>query len=215
MKNKNVSVRRFFFQTTIILLAALSSQAWMPEDAGAAASVTPVSVAIVPPIQFPSDEFTVTGARLSFLWGRHRDLYGLDFGAIGNITTQSFVGVAVSGVFNYTQGMTRILALQAAGVANISSQKTQVYGLQVAGGMNWITAESTVVGLQAALIGNHSPSTNIYGAQIGLYNRAKEVYGLQIGLVNFAKSLHGIQIGLANINETGIFGISPIINIGF
>lgn len=199
----------------LVLVAALFAGVTNSTNAEAAASVTPVSVAIVPPIQFPSDEFTITGARLSVLWGRHRDLYGLDFGAIGNITTQSFVGVGISGIFNYTEGMTRILALQAAGVANISTQKTQVYGLQVAGGMNWVTAESTVVGVQAALIGNHSPSTNIYGAQIGLYNRAKEVYGLQIGLVNFAKSLHGIQIGLANINETGIFGISPIINIGF
>jgi hypothetical protein len=78
-----------------------------------------------------------------------------------------------------------------------------------------MTAESKVVGLQVAVLGNIAPNANIYGAQVGLYNRARAVYGFQIGLVNFAKDLHGIQIGLINFNETGIFGVSPIINVGF
>lgn len=203
-------------QKIILSLFVLVTILGLPsERAKAAAAVSPLSIAIVPPLQFPSDEFTVTGLRLSALWGRHRDVYGFDFGVIGNITEQTFTGVGVSGLFNMNSGSTTILALQAAGLANYSTQKTEVYGLQIAGGMNWVTAESRVVGLQAAIIGNQSPNTTIYGAQIGLYNRARTVYGFQIGLVNFAKDLHGIQIGLMNFNETGIFGVSPLINAGF
>jgi hypothetical protein len=77
------------------------------------------------------------------------------------------------------------------------------------------SAQSKVVGLQAALLANLSPATTIYGAQIGLYNKAQEVYGFQIGLVNSTKNLHGLQIGLVNFNETGIFGVSPVLNVGF
>ena len=196
---------------TLTLAAAILSSS----EADAAAAVSPLSVAIVPPIQFPSDEFSITGLRASVLWGRHRDVYGLDFGAIGNITEQTFMGIGFSGLFNMTHGMTTILALQGAGLLNMNTQKTDVYGLQIAGGMNINTAQSKVVGLQAALIANLSTNTTIYGAQIGLYNRAQDVYGFQIGLVNFAKNLHGIQIGLINFNEGGIFGVAPILNVGF
>ncbi len=184
-------------------------------EASAAAAVSPLAISIAPPVQFPSDEFSITGARLSVLWGHHRDTYGLDIGALGNITDQTFTGIGLSGLFNLTYGNTTALGLQAAGVLNMNTQKTDIYGLQLAGGANWNTAQSSVVGLQVALLANHSPNTVVYGAQLGLYNRAQDVYGFQIGLVNFAKSLHGIQIGLVNFNETGIFGVSPFLNVGF
>lgn len=199
----------------IILLLIMFSSCFLFSYANASSSVSPLAVGIVPPIQFPPDDFSITGLRLSFLFGRHRDLYGLDLGVLGNITEQSYTGIGVSGLFNATHGQTTIIALQAAGVLNYATQKMEVYGVQIAGGMNMLTAESRVVGLQASLVGNHAPNANIYGAQIGLYNRAREVYGLQIGLVNFTKNLHGVQIGLVNFNETGIFGVSPFLNVGF
>lgn len=178
------------------------------------AAVSPLSVSILPPVQFPSEEFTVTGLRMSVLWGQHRDIYGLDFGLIGNITNQTFTGIGVSGLFNATHGYTTILGLQAAGGANINKNKTSVYGVQVAAGLNWNTAESDIVGLQLALA-NLSDHSQIYGAQVGLYNKAEEVYGFQIGIVNVASSLHGIQIGLLNFHHKGLFVVSPLINVGF
>lgn len=199
--------------TALTALIAMFMSA--PNRASAAAAVSPLSIAIVPPVQFPSDEFSITGLRLSVIYGHHRDLYGLDFGAIGNITDQTFTGVGVSGLFNITHGNTTILFLQGAGLLNMNTQKTDVYGLQLAGALNMNSAESTVVGLQAALLANLSPNTTVYGIQLGLYNRALSVYGLQIGVVNFTKNLHGLQIGLVNFNETGIFGVSPILNVGF
>lgn len=181
----------------------------------AEALVSPLSVSILPPAQFPKEDFTITGARVSTLFGRHNNVYGLDLGAIGNITTQNFVGLAVAGGFNMTKGTTEILLLQLAGGANINSGKTSIYGVQLALGANINSAEDRLIGLQAAALANLSENTAVYGAQVGLYNRARDVYGLQIGLVNDANSLHGIQIGLVNFNRTGMFAVAPILNIGF
>ncbi len=179
------------------------------------AATSPLSVSVVPPVQFPPDDFNVTGARISALWGHHRNVYGLDVGALGNFTDQRFVGLAISGLFNKTGGDTTILGLQLAGATNINTGKTNVYGVQLAGGINMNTAASSVIGLQAALLANLSPHTNIYGLQIGLYNQALSVYGIQIGLVNVCNSLHGIQIGLINFHHQGVFKVSPLLNIGF
>lgn len=179
------------------------------------AALSPISVAVVPPIQFPPNSFSVTGVRASALWGKHRDVYGLDVGLVGNITEQSFTGIGVSGLFNNTRGVTHILGLQLAGLTNINTNKVRVFGVQATLGVNYNSAASTVSGLQLALLANQSPFTDIYGFQIGLYNRAKEVYGVQIGLVNVADNLHGLQIGLINFHHKGTFAISPILNVGF
>jgi hypothetical protein len=181
----------------------------------AQAAVTPLSVGLIPPVQFPSSEYSITGLRFSLLYGEHRDIYGLDFGVLGNITNQSFVGTAVSGLFNITRNTTTIVGLQLAGAANINSNKTNVYGAQITLGVNSNSAADMIAGVQIAGLANLSEHTDVYGAQIGLYNRAQSVYGFQIGLVNIAQSLHGIQIGLANFNTTGLFYVAPILNIGF
>lgn len=188
----------------VLLLSAVSAEA----------AVTPLSFGIAPPVQFPPSDFTITGVRLSGLWGRHRDLYGIDIGGLGNITEQSFVGLGASGVFNYTKGNTTILGIQLAGLTNINTNKTDVYGLQLALGLNNNTAASSVKGLQFAAV-NLSSFSDIYGVQAGIYNSAKEVYGIQIGLVNVTDNLHGIQIGLINFHRKGLVGVSPFLNIGF
>ena len=193
------------------LLSFLSALLLMPL---AHAMVSPVAIDIIPPVQFPPADFSVTGLRASALWGDQRNMYGLDFGLLGNITQQDFVGVGVSGIFNLTHGTTTAVGLQFAGVANVNTSKTSVYGLQAALLSNYNTAESKVVGLQFSLA-NISQFTDIYGVQAGIYNRAKDVYGVQFGLVNVAENLHGLQIGLVNFNHKGPFAVSPILNVGF
>ncbi|WP_413294228.1 LA_2272 family surface repeat-containing protein [Bdellovibrio sp. HCB185ZH] len=178
------------------------------------AAVTPISVSIAPPVQFPPQDFSITGIRLSALWGHHRDVYGLDFGVLGNITDQDFVGIGIAGGFNATYGSTNIIGLQLAGLGNYNQQKTNVVGLQAAIISNINVAESNVYGVQLAVT-NLSNSTSVYGAQLGIYNRAKSVYGIQLGLVNITDNLHGLQIGLVNFNHTGVFKVSPILNVGF
>lgn len=178
------------------------------------AALSPVSINIVPPVQFPPADFDVTGLRLSAFWGSHREVYGFDFGVIGNRSRQKFSGLAVSGLFNYTGGQTRIFGLQLAGGTNFNDEKTTVIGLQAAALLNYNSAESSVHGVQLSLV-NYSPFTKVVGVQVGLYNKAKTVYGLQIGLLNFTDNLCGLQIGLLNFNSTGLFAVSPFINFGF
>ncbi len=179
----------------------------------AQAMVSPLGVAVIPPVQFPPEGFTITGARVDVIWGSHMKVYGLDVGAIGNITAQEMAGVQVAGGFNMNKGDTDVV-IQAAGVGNFNTNKTHVVGLQVAGLVNSNRAESSVVGVSFAAA-NITPHTKIYGVQAGLYNRSLEVYGFQIGLINSVESLHGLQIGLVNFNSKGIFAVAPILNVGF
>lgn len=179
------------------------------------AAISPLGVAIVPPVQFPPSDFTVAGARASVLWGKHRTVYGFDVGVIGNMTELGFGGIGVSGIFNYNRGTANVIGLQAAGLANVNVNKARIFGVQVTAGINSNQAESTLVGLQIAPISNYSPFTQVWGAQLGIYNKAREVYGFQIGVVNVAENLHGIQIGLLNFHKRGLFEVAPIINIGF
>jgi hypothetical protein len=177
------------------------------------AGVSPLGLSIIPPVEIPPTDFTIVGARLSVIYGENYNVYGVDLGAIGNITDQNFVGIGVSGVFNLNKGESTILGLQAAGIANINVNKATIVGLQVAA-VNSDQAESSIVGLDLGLV-NYAPFTHIMGAQVGVYNRAHVVSGFQIGLINVADNLQGIQIGLANINHQGLFAFSPFLNIGF
>jgi hypothetical protein len=194
------------FQALVVVLAVFFG-------VSAQAALSPLGVAVIPPVQFPPSDFTVTGARVSLLWGLHKNVYGLDVGAIGNMTDGQFVGIGVSGLFNYNRGLTTAIGLQAAGLANINVNKARIYGLQIAT-VNSNKSESVVVGVQAALV-NLAKFTDVRGVQVGVYNHAHDVVGLQLGLVNIADSLHGIQIGLINFHTRGLFAVAPILNIGF
>lgn len=178
------------------------------------AAYSPVAVSIVTPVQFPPSDYNISGLRLSALWGAHRDVYGLDFGGVGNITNQRFVGSSLSGLFNYTKGRTSIIGFQLAGLTNYNIEQTQVYGVQASLAANYNKAASNIYGFQIALA-NLATHTNVNGVQVGLYNRAKEVRGLQVGVVNVANNLYGLQIGLLNFHYTGLFYVAPIINFGY
>ncbi len=178
------------------------------------AAMSPIAISIVPPIEFPGHDFTVTGFRASVLWGNQRNVYGLDLGLIGNMTDGANAGISASGIFNYNKGTTTGVLLQAAGFGNFNVGKANIFGLQLAGVMNKNEAESTVGGAQVALF-NLCPYTKIRGIQAGLYNRAHDVAGIQIGIVNETDFLHGIQIGLVNFYHQGTFSVAPILNVGF
>ncbi len=181
----------------------------------AQAMVSPLSINIVPPVQFPPSDFDVAGLRASVLWGHQRAVYGIDLGVLGNMTDVNMVGIEVAGGFNINHGSTTAVGTQLAGLFNYNANKAMFYGTQIALGVNYNEAQSAVSGIELAGLANLSKFTNIYGAQIALYNRAQDVYGLQIGLVNSCSNLHGVQIGLLNFNDKGLFVVSPILNVGF
>ena len=180
----------------------------------AEAAVSPLGIAIMPPVQFPPTDFTITGARASALWGRHRYMYGVDAGAIGNITEQGSAGISVAGIFNYNMGTITMVGLQAAGILNYNNNKLTGVGVQVAGILNQNIAESHLYGVQVAAV-NLANHTNIRGVQVGLWNEANDVAGFQIGVINTAQNLHGFQIGLLNTCRNGLFSVAPILNVGF
>lgn len=197
---------KFSLRITVLFLLSTASPAF--------AGLSPLAVSVAAPVQVPSSDFDVVGARMSLLWGEQREVYGLDVGAVGNISNVASGGTAVAGGFNYNRGTTTILGAQIAGIANIDVNKTRGIGLQVAGLLNSNRAESSFLGFQIAAV-NQSPFMSIAGIQAGLYNHAHSVTGLQIGLINVTDSLHGLQIGLGNINSTGLFSFAPFLNIGF
>lgn len=194
-------------KAALLILLLGSTELW--------AAVSPISLNIVPPVQFPPNDFSVAGLRVSALWGKHRKMYGLDVGGVGNITEQDFGGLAVAGIFNATQGNTTIVGGQFAGITNMNTNKTTVIGLQVAGAVNYNKADSSLVGIQLAALANLNDHTNIYGFQVGLYNTVQDMYGIQVGLINKAVNLHGLQIGLVNFHEKGFFKVCPFLNVGF
>lgn len=178
------------------------------EDDGVAAA------GLFPPLQYPGTDATVWGLRLSPGWARHKEMYGIDMGLIGNMTDENFVGVSMAGGFNYTAGNAFVIFTQLAGGVNHSEGSLTVLGIQLAIGANNTRGEAHIIGAQLSTIGNFGHN-NIYGVQFGIINQADEVYGFQVGLINRAKNLHGIQIGLANYNEAGPLKFMPVINVGF
>ncbi len=174
---------------------------------------SPLAISLFPPVEFPPESVTITGIRLDLLWGQHQEVYGLDLGAIGNITVHSSGGLQLAGGFNWNQGSTTTIGFQAAGLANINSGQAKIIGLQLAA-YNRNMGESSLGGIGLGLV-NQSPHMNIVGLQAGLYNSANNVYGLQVGLFNSCESLHGIQLGLVNMSSHALFTMAPLINIGF
>jgi hypothetical protein len=178
----------------------------------AEAAFSPVGLSLFPPVELPPSDFTVTGVRLNLV-GSHQRVYGLDLGAIANITTQGNTGLQVAGLLNWNKGTETGVLLQAAGIANVNVNKVNLVGVQVAL-INYNQQESMIAGFQVGAV-NLSSFTKMIGIEAGLYNTAHDVYGVQIGLVNVADHLHGVQIGLLNFNKQGLFAVAPILNIGF
>lgn len=180
----------------------------------ARAASSPMSLAIVPGIQYPADDYIIRGLRIGVLWGNQTEVYGLDIGGIGNVTQTAFGGSAIAGLFNLNKGSSDVYGVQFAGLGNFNMGSTTVHGVMASLLLNYTASDAAISGIAIAPL-NIAPSGKIYGAQLGIFNKADEVFGLQIGLINVAKTLHGVQIGFLNFHEAGIFQVSPILNIGF
>ncbi|CAN5711767.1 hypothetical protein BH10BDE1_BH10BDE1_03340 [soil metagenome] len=124
--------------------------------------ITPIEIALFPPLQLPGTDFGVHGLRLSVV-GLNRTVSGLDLAVLGNITKVDFNGIAIAGLFNLNRGSSTITGLQVAGIANINSGNNKVYGVQIAA---------------------YNRAGTVYGLQIGLINVANDLHGIQIGLCN-------------------------------
>lgn len=129
-------------------------------------SSSPIGLGLFPPIQFPNTEYGIKGIRLGLV-GVNREMRGLDIGLLGNVTKQTFKGLAIAGLFNYNQVSSTVVGLQVAALANINGPTSKLYGIQ---------------------LGLVNKVAKVYGLQLGLINMAHELHGVQIGLLNFNAS---------------------------
>lgn len=178
----------------------------MVEEVPPSAGTVPFALSIVPGVSLPFDNWSVVGIRINLLAGRHRDLWGLDAGGLGNDLTGSLTGLQAAGLWNRVGNAPA--ALQSAGLANLCER--DFCGVQIAGIYNWTGEE--FMGLQTGLLNRAGGLT---GVQVGLYNAADHGTGVQIGVVNAARSLAGMQIGVVNYNAESALEFLPIINLAF
>ena len=171
-----------------------------------AAGVSSFAFALVPAIQFPPEDWAVSGLRINLLIGRHHDAQGLDIGLLGNETADDSEGIQIAGLFNRIGRSDG--ALQVAGILNRCGG--DFYGLQAAGILNW--TDGAVEGVQLSFANR---ATELSGVQIGLYNAIDRGTGVQIGLVNAARILEGLQIGLVNVIRESTVPFVPFVNFAF
>lgn len=176
------------------------------EELAPSAGVTPLAVSLVPGASIPPADWSVVGLRINIFAGRHRDLWGVDAGGLGNELAGTLTGLQGAGLWNRVGEASA--AVQTAGLANLCER--DFCGVQVAGLYNWTGEELT--GIQAGLLNRAGGLT---GLQVGLFNAADHGAGLQIGIVNVARAMEGVQIGLANVNVQSPLEFFPIVNMAF
>ena len=177
-----------------------------PPHLSPAHGISPLGIGILPAVEIPSKDWDVALLRLNVFVGRHREVYGLDVGVIGNETAGEFVGVQAAGFYNrigYSEG-----AFQFAGVINRCAG--DFAGLQTAVAAN--ITDGTMSGFQFGLVNR---AARLDGLQIGIFNITETGTGVQIGVWNSAQSLEGLQIGLGNYNADSSMPFLPVINFAF
>ena len=196
--------------------------------AAAFAETTPVMLSLFTPVQVPSNEYDVTGFRLSLLYGDCKSFAGLDIGLVDH-TGGDFTGVQLGGVNvvddKFRGGQVGLVNW----ISNdVREWEKQSIGLQW-GAFNYAGSfcgvqdgivnvnRSTFTGLQSGLVNS---TRDLTGVQCGFYlifgvNIASgNVRGCQIGLFNYAEEMEsGLQIGLVNvISRNGWLPVLPIVN---
>ena len=175
-------------------------------DLPPSAGLSPLAVSIVPPAQFPAEDWDVCGLRLNLFVGRHRDVSFIDIGVLGNVAEGNLTGLEIAGLYNLVGESDG--AIQVAGLYN--GVRGDFAGLQVSAAANDVGGD--MEGVQISLVNLTEDGA---GLQIGLFNRAERFSGLQLGLANYAYQLEGIQIGLFNVIEDSNVPFMPIVNVAF
>ena len=172
------------------------------------AGVFPISIGLIPPAQFPAEDWDVMGLRLNIFVGQHNNVGFIDLGVLGNLSHGDVMGLEIAGVWN--QVAQNAQAIQIAGIGN--HVLGQFKGLQFAGVVNYGNISADVQGLQLACA---NVAGGLEGIQIGLFNRAEEVSGLQVGVINMTRNMSGLQLGLINIISDSNVPFMIVLNAAF
>jgi hypothetical protein len=169
--------------------------------------VLPLGIGLLPPVQFPAEDWDLAGLRLNILAGMHNNVAFLDFAVLANIAHGEVSGLELAGVWNLVKQDFR--GLQLSGVAN--RVHGDVTALQLAGIAN-INGAGDFVGLQIAAVNVNQGDGS--GLQVGLFNQAESMSGAQIGLVNKSRDLQGLQLGLFNFISNSTLPFMVFLNLG-
>ncbi len=125
-----------------------------------AAQDRPVQLALFTPVQIFPANYSISGIRISLIYGRNTTITGLDWGLVNHTTKGTSKGVQF-------------------GVVGLSD--ANFTGWQD----NWVNiVNENFEGLQFGLV-NYANHAN--GLQLGFINYARSLKGIQIGLVNIIK----------------------------
>lgn len=169
-----------------------------------------VDVSLVPGFSFVNPDAEKLNFSFGIFGAKAKDVYGLQYSELMNISTGNIVGGQVAGLFNITTGKNcggqvsglfninnGLKGSQVGGVFNISKDAE---GSQFSGVYN---LARDIDGVQVAGVANIA--REVKGSQIsGVINIAEKVDGIQIGLFNIAKENNGITIGLFNFIGNGL-----------
>jgi hypothetical protein len=187
-----------------ILCACL---AFLVSAVGARAQAPFQFALFAPSLQVVPENESVSGLRLSVLYGRNADVAGLDLGVV-NTTNGDFRGVGFGPVQLVVGDAS---AWQAAWFyARTSGRFT---GWQ--GGVLAHVQGGSAAGLQTGFIS--LADEDFEGVQVGFFNRADTVRGVQLGFINWAERLDGgLQIGLVNrALNSDLYPVLPVVNWSF
>jgi hypothetical protein len=121
------------------------------------AQESPVQLALFNPVQITPESNSIKGLRISFIYGKNKDVTGLDWGFVSH-TTGNQVGIQWGGL-GYNEG--------------------NFNGIQ----LNFINyTKGNFLGFQSGFVSYNSGKVN--GLQFSFFNYAATLNGVQLGLIN-------------------------------
>jgi hypothetical protein len=126
----------------------------------AAAQGKPVQLALFSPIQIQPENTSISGLRLSLLYGKNTAVTGVDWGLVNHNTSGESVG--------WQWGLLGLNNDKFTGLQSSFVNLTDRYS-------------------EGVMLGFYNYAGNMNGVQIGFINNAGSMRGLQIGLINIIK----------------------------
>ena len=157
------------------------------KDSVVGVGLSPVMFSLWNPIQFPAQDFDISGLGLGLFYSECCNFDGLNLGLVGVVNGHAngwlfdIVNVAYGDGVGFHSGLVNYMA-------------GDFKGLQI--------GIANQIGSGDAL-------------QIGIYNGAYDMQGCQIGIINTASKFQGVQIGLVNVIAFSDVSFLPIINWHF
>lgn len=163
-------------------------------------------VSLFNPVQIFNEERDISGIRGSLLYGKNRNVRGLDLFNFGVARSENFSGLAVC-LYYCIGGNWVEKDAKGVQITEVNYVGNNAKGVQIAG-VNYVG--NNAKGFQ---LGSGNWVDNQFsGLQMGVINRGHEVRGVQVGGINYAYRMKGVQIGVINIIQTGILPFLPVIN---